>query len=217
MSIVWPCPLTVDAYALMGRAVRVPRPECPSCSSPVVFWSGYWRHVRCQRRERKIFIPRVRWIIPAQLSAVSAMIRVICAASAHGARGRTSCKRVANATPNLMLALLRLVPQCSLTRSYGSGGELCEVGGSSPVDFRHRVGVVPQCGRSAAAVAKTRCGVTQVKPRREQLACRVVPQPFDIELDAGRGRQVAGLMRGPVGIPRPGAHRVIREHVGVLG
>jgi hypothetical protein len=26
----------------------------------VVFWSGYWRHVRWRRREQKIFIPRVR-------------------------------------------------------------------------------------------------------------------------------------------------------------
>jgi len=26
----------------------------------VVFWSGYWWHVRRQERERKIFIPRVR-------------------------------------------------------------------------------------------------------------------------------------------------------------
>ncbi len=60
MSMVWPCPLTAGAYALMGRAVRVPRPQCSSCSSPVVFWSGYWRHVRWQERERKIFIPRVR-------------------------------------------------------------------------------------------------------------------------------------------------------------
>jgi hypothetical protein len=60
VSMVWPCPLTVDAYASLGRAVRVPRPECPSCLSPVVFWSGYWRHVRRPERERKIFIPRVR-------------------------------------------------------------------------------------------------------------------------------------------------------------
>ena len=60
MSMVWPCPLTVDAYASMGRAVKVPRPECPSCLVPVVFWSGYWRHVRWRGRERKIFIPRVR-------------------------------------------------------------------------------------------------------------------------------------------------------------
>jgi hypothetical protein len=60
MSMVWPCPLTAGAYVLLGRAVRVPRPECPSCSSPVVFWSGYWRYVRWQGRCRKIFIPRVR-------------------------------------------------------------------------------------------------------------------------------------------------------------
>src|SRR5438046_9258625 len=60
MSMVWLCPLTVDAYASMGRAVKVPRPECPSCLVPVVFWSGYWRHVRRRERERKIFIPRVR-------------------------------------------------------------------------------------------------------------------------------------------------------------
>ena len=60
MSIVWPCPLTVDEYAASGRAVQVPRPECPRCLRPVVFWSGYWRHVRWQRRCRKIFVPRVR-------------------------------------------------------------------------------------------------------------------------------------------------------------
>lgn len=60
MSMVWPCPLTVDAYASLGRAVQVQRPDCPSCLVPAVFWSGYWRHVRWQERERKIFIPRVR-------------------------------------------------------------------------------------------------------------------------------------------------------------
>ena len=61
MSMVWPCPLAVDAYASMGRNIRVPRPQCPSCLVPVVFWSGYWRHVRWQQGvERKIFIRRVR-------------------------------------------------------------------------------------------------------------------------------------------------------------
>ena len=60
MSIVWPCPLTVDAYASMGRAVQVPRPDCPSCLVPAVFWSGYWRYIRWQGQERKIFICRVR-------------------------------------------------------------------------------------------------------------------------------------------------------------
>ena len=60
MSMVWPCPLTVGAYASMGRAVKVPRPECPSCLGPVVFWSGYWRHVRASGRCRKMFVPRLR-------------------------------------------------------------------------------------------------------------------------------------------------------------
>jgi hypothetical protein len=60
MSMVWPCPLTVDEYAAMGRSVRVPRPECPSCLGPVVFWSGYWRHVRWLGRCRKFFVRRVR-------------------------------------------------------------------------------------------------------------------------------------------------------------
>jgi hypothetical protein len=60
MSMVWPCPLAVDVYAMLGRAVKVPRPQCPSCSRPMVFWSGYSRHVRWQAREGKIFIPRVR-------------------------------------------------------------------------------------------------------------------------------------------------------------
>jgi len=60
MSIVWPCPLAVDEYAQMGRAVRVPRLDCPSCLVATVFWSGYWRHVRFAMAERKVFIRRVR-------------------------------------------------------------------------------------------------------------------------------------------------------------
>ena len=60
MAIVWPCPLPVDAYVAAGREVEVPRPACPSCAGPLVFWSGYWRHVRAAGRCRKIFVPRLR-------------------------------------------------------------------------------------------------------------------------------------------------------------
>ena len=60
MSMVWPCPLTVEVYASLGRRVEVPRPDCPSCSGPVTFWSGYWRRVRWRGQRRKIFVPRVR-------------------------------------------------------------------------------------------------------------------------------------------------------------
>jgi len=64
VAIVWPCPLPVDAYVAAGRKVEVPRPVCPLCGEPLVFWSGYWRHVRAGGlaggRCPKIFVPRVR-------------------------------------------------------------------------------------------------------------------------------------------------------------
>jgi hypothetical protein len=60
VAIVWPCPLPVDAYAAAGRRVEFPRPGCPLCAGPLVFWSGYWRHVRAAGRCRKVFVPRLR-------------------------------------------------------------------------------------------------------------------------------------------------------------
>ena len=60
VAIVWPCPLAVDAYAAAGRDVGFPRPACPSCAGPLVFWSGYRRYVREAGRCRKIFVPRLR-------------------------------------------------------------------------------------------------------------------------------------------------------------
>jgi len=60
VAIVWPCPLSVDAYVAAGRRAEFPRPDCPSCGGPLVFWSGYRRHVRAGGRCRKIFVPRLR-------------------------------------------------------------------------------------------------------------------------------------------------------------
>jgi transposase-like protein len=60
VAIVWPCPLPVDAYVAAGRRVEFPRPACPSCAGPLVFWSGYRRHVRAGGRSPKIFVPRLR-------------------------------------------------------------------------------------------------------------------------------------------------------------
>ena len=59
MSIVWPCPLDVDAYIEHGRELEAPRPPCPLCSGPTGRWSGYERHLR-DGRDRLIWIPRVR-------------------------------------------------------------------------------------------------------------------------------------------------------------
>jgi hypothetical protein len=60
VAIVWPCPLSVDAYVAAGREAEFPRPGCPSCAGPLVFWSGYLRHVRAGGRCRRIFVPRLR-------------------------------------------------------------------------------------------------------------------------------------------------------------
>jgi uncharacterized protein DUF6431 len=60
VAMVWPCPLTVDAYVAAGREVGFPRPDCPVCAGPMTFWSGYRRHVRAAGRCRKIFVPRLR-------------------------------------------------------------------------------------------------------------------------------------------------------------
>jgi hypothetical protein len=60
VSIVWPCHLSVDAYVEAGRAVEVPRPDCPACAVPMSFWSGYRRDVRDGGVCRRVFVPRVR-------------------------------------------------------------------------------------------------------------------------------------------------------------
>ena len=60
VAIVWPCPLAVDAYAAAGHDLGFPRPDCPSCAGPLVFWSGYRRYVREAGRYWKIFVPRLR-------------------------------------------------------------------------------------------------------------------------------------------------------------
>jgi hypothetical protein len=60
VAIVWPCPLAVDAYAAADRNLGFPRPDCPSCAGPLVFWSGYRRYVREAARYWKIFVPRLR-------------------------------------------------------------------------------------------------------------------------------------------------------------
>ena len=60
MAIVWPCSESVETYASAGRLVVVPRPLCPSCSTPMVFWSGYRRSVRVGGRFVRVWVRRAR-------------------------------------------------------------------------------------------------------------------------------------------------------------
>lgn len=60
MAIVWLCPLSVESYVAVGRHVVAPRLSCPLCSTPMVFWSGYWRSVRVAGLFWRVWIPRAR-------------------------------------------------------------------------------------------------------------------------------------------------------------
>ena len=60
VAIVWPCPLSVDAYASLGKDVEVARPDCPGCSAPMIFWSGYARPVRVLGACVRLFVRRAR-------------------------------------------------------------------------------------------------------------------------------------------------------------
>ncbi|HXZ62893.1 MAG TPA: DUF6431 domain-containing protein [Acidimicrobiales bacterium] len=60
MAIVWPCALPVDEYLAAGRELEVPRPECPACSTPMVFWSGYTRALRAGGRDLRLWVRRAR-------------------------------------------------------------------------------------------------------------------------------------------------------------
>jgi hypothetical protein len=58
VAIVWPCHLSVEKYAQLGRDVEVARPQCPSCAGAMKWWSGYWRKIRHGGAEHPIFIRR---------------------------------------------------------------------------------------------------------------------------------------------------------------
>ncbi len=49
MAIVWPTLLDVEEYAAAGRAVAVPRLDCPGCGEAMGFWGWYERDVRVGR------------------------------------------------------------------------------------------------------------------------------------------------------------------------
>lgn len=60
VAIVWPCFLSVDEYRAAGDEVVVPRPDCPSCSTPMMFWSRYSRSVREGGRCHRVRLRRAR-------------------------------------------------------------------------------------------------------------------------------------------------------------
>ena len=72
-----------------------------------------------------------------------------------------------------------------------------------------------QGGDSAAAVAETGGGVTQVDASGRELADRIVPQRLDVKGHSGGPGDLGDLVGYPVGIPGPFVKRVGREHISV--
>jgi len=60
MTIVWDCPLSVEAYAALGRTPEVPRPCCRACGHEMIFWPGYSRQVRYRSTTSTLWIRRAR-------------------------------------------------------------------------------------------------------------------------------------------------------------
>jgi transposase-like protein len=99
MAIVWPCPLSVDEYLAAGRELEVPRPECPGCSTPMGFWSGYERSLRAGGRDLRLWVRRARcrtcesthallpaFVVAGRLDTVET-IGAVLEELAHGPRG----------------------------------------------------------------------------------------------------------------------------------
>ena len=167
MSIVWPCPLAVDEYARLGRAVRVPRPACPSCLVPAVFWAGYWRDVRWREREQKVFIRRVRCrrcgATHAVLPAFVLARRLDASDQAGSVIGLVAAGR--GVRPAAAAAAVPYKTARGLVRRFGSrAGELAvsfsalcaDLGGEAlvpgPDRFRHAVAAIGAAFTAAAAL-----------------------------------------------------------------
>ena len=60
MAMVFPCSMPVETYAAAGKELEVPRPDCPTCRVPMVFWYWYSRNVRVGGEFLEIWIRRAR-------------------------------------------------------------------------------------------------------------------------------------------------------------
>ena len=80
VTIVWACRLGSEAYAAAGREVEVPRPRCPTCSRPMIFWSGYWRFsrpgCRCWLRRAKCMSCRMSHVLLPSFALVRRLDQV---------------------------------------------------------------------------------------------------------------------------------------------
>lgn len=58
MTIVWPCPMTAHEYATAGRSAPIPRPDCPKCAQPMIFFGFYSRPLRLGKEDLRLLVRR---------------------------------------------------------------------------------------------------------------------------------------------------------------
>ena len=58
MTVIWPCPLGIDACETIGRRLRPQAQSCPSCRSTLKIRGGYHRQLRHGDRVRRVWIWR---------------------------------------------------------------------------------------------------------------------------------------------------------------
>jgi hypothetical protein len=167
VAMVWPCPLPVDAYAAAGREAGFPRLPCPSCAGPMVFWSGYRRHVRAAGRCRKIFVPRLRCgrcrvshaLLPAFVLAwrldAAETIGAVLADVADGRCGVRPAAGRAGVPHTTARGWVRRLAACGLVLGVGFAALAVELGGPAvtPPDQPARFALTAIGAAFAAAAA----------------------------------------------------------------
>jgi len=93
VAIVWPCFLSVDEFRAAGDEVVVPRPDCPSCSTPMMFWSRYSRSVREGGRCHRVRLRRARC---GSCRQSHALVRFVTSAGEHELRAARPPERTAD-------------------------------------------------------------------------------------------------------------------------
>lgn len=58
MTIVWRCPMTAHEYVAAGRTAAIPRPDCPRCEQPMIFFGFYTRPLRLGGEELRLLVRR---------------------------------------------------------------------------------------------------------------------------------------------------------------
>jgi hypothetical protein len=165
--MVWPCTLPVEAYVQAGRGVEFPRPPCPSCAGPLVWWSGYPRWLRAPDRCHRIFVPRLRCgrcavshaLLPAFVLAwrldAAEVIGAVIAQVAGGACGVRPAADLAGVPYTTARGWVRRFRACAPALGTGFAALAVELGGDAPAPAANAAAFAVAVAGAAFAAASS--------------------------------------------------------------